>query len=224
MLSNIAFKQISGNYWYGAYGEFKVVMMKDSGFINATKLCTSGGKDYKNWSRLQSSQELINAVERHQALKNTQVSFTLQDANAHICALASPPYDSQSSDVSFGKLACKSIITQKKTDIDKLISGTYCHPLLIPHIGSWISVNFAVNVSTVVNGYIEHQYMENIHGMKLQCETAQQAKKEAIQQTQQLEKVVKTKKLQLDTWGNSHAFTMARLNNLNDAYPYYAIR
>src|SRR5271156_6627729 len=96
MLSDIAFEQIEGNFWYAAYGPFSVVVMKDSGYINATKLCSSGGMEYKNWSRLQNSQQLINAVERHQALVNTQVSFaapnfTLQDANAHICALASPP-------------------------------------------------------------------------------------------------------------------------------------
>src|SRR5271156_2326733 len=95
MLSDIAFEQIEGNFWYAAYGPFRVVMMKDTGYINASKLCSSGGKKYESWSRLQSSQQLINAVERHQALENTQVSFvdpnlTLQDANVQISTLASP--------------------------------------------------------------------------------------------------------------------------------------
>ncbi|HSA76206.1 MAG TPA: KilA-N domain-containing protein [Nitrosarchaeum sp.] len=34
------------------------------------------------------------------------------------------------------------------------ISGTYVHPLLIPHIASWISPKFAVKVSQIVNEYI----------------------------------------------------------------------
>src|SRR5271156_1538560 len=52
MLSDIAFEQITGNYWYAAYGPFRVVMMKDTGYINATKLCSSGGKEYREWARL----------------------------------------------------------------------------------------------------------------------------------------------------------------------------
>jgi len=51
MLSKIAFEQIHGNYWYGSYGEFKVVMMKDCGYINGTKLCKDGGKKFKEWKR-----------------------------------------------------------------------------------------------------------------------------------------------------------------------------
>src|SRR5271156_1201016 len=89
MLNDIAFKQITANYWHAAYGPFRVVMMKDSGYINATKLCISGGKEYKNWSRLQSSQELIQSLEQHEALENTHNTFvcsnsTLLDGNAHI--------------------------------------------------------------------------------------------------------------------------------------------
>src|SRR5271156_2620004 len=122
MLSDIAYEQIVGNFWYAAYGPFRVVMMKDTGYINASKLCSSGGKEYKSWSRLQSSQQLINAVERHQALVNTQVSFvdqnlTLQDAKVQISALASPP--------------CVFVKTSNNTPTEQLISGTYCHPLII---------------------------------------------------------------------------------------------
>ena len=62
MISEVTFEQISGNYWYGAYGEFRVVMMKDTGYINATKMCTSGGKIFREWSRLKGSTELINLL------------------------------------------------------------------------------------------------------------------------------------------------------------------
>ena len=40
---DIAFEQISGNYWWGVYGDFKVIIMKDCGFINASRLCKDGG-------------------------------------------------------------------------------------------------------------------------------------------------------------------------------------
>src|SRR5271156_4252884 len=132
MLNDIAFKQITANYWHAAYGPFRVVMMKDSGYINATKLCMSGGKEYKNWSRLQSSQELIQSLEQHEALENTHNTFlcsnlTLLDGNAHICSEPSPP--------------CKFIQTMNSKEVERLMSGTYYHPLLIPHIACSISTD-----------------------------------------------------------------------------------
>src|SRR3981189_2598861 len=93
MLSEIAFEQIDGNFWHAAYGPFRVVMMKDTGYINATKLCSSGGKNYCDWSRLKGSHELINAIENKLALENTYSTSasTLQDGNPQICGLPSPP-------------------------------------------------------------------------------------------------------------------------------------
>ena len=63
MLSQIAYKQIRDNLWLGQYGDFKVVMMKDCGFINATKLCKDGGKQLKNWLANETSKCLIRALE-----------------------------------------------------------------------------------------------------------------------------------------------------------------
>src|SRR3981189_4005525 len=87
MLSEIAFEQIDGNFWFAAYGPFRVVMMKDTGYINATKMCSSGGKDYKDWSRLKSSYQLIQSLENILALENTQElsASTLQNGHVQIC-------------------------------------------------------------------------------------------------------------------------------------------
>jgi hypothetical protein len=63
MISDICFEQIQGNYWFGQYGEFKVLMMKDSGYINATKLCKDGGKLFKNWLANDTSKRLIKALD-----------------------------------------------------------------------------------------------------------------------------------------------------------------
>src|SRR6202020_1873638 len=37
--------------------EFRVIMDKSIGYINATKMCYVGGKDFKDWSRLKGSYE-----------------------------------------------------------------------------------------------------------------------------------------------------------------------
>ena len=119
MLSDIAFEQIVGNFWYAAYGPFRVIMMKDNGYLNATKLCSSGGKEYREWARLKNSEELISVLERHKASVNTQEHFqesnlTLLDSNRMIPLLLSPP--------------CIFLQTTNSSAEEKLISGTYCHP------------------------------------------------------------------------------------------------
>jgi len=61
------------------------------------------------------------------ALENTQSSLenfenTLGDRNAHICTLRSSLY--------------KVVKNFNQTEVDGIISGTYCHPLLISSVGS----------------------------------------------------------------------------------------
>ena len=95
MLSDIAFEQIEGNFWYAAYGPFRVIMMKDNGYVNATKLCSSGGKEYKDWIRNKNGQQLVQALKRNMVLENTheltlKKNLTLLDAKAEYSALASP--------------------------------------------------------------------------------------------------------------------------------------
>ncbi|AYP74224.1 N1R/p28-like protein [Fowlpox virus] len=41
------------------YGNLELIMLKDNGFINATKLCNLGNKKFRNWRKLQSSKDLI---------------------------------------------------------------------------------------------------------------------------------------------------------------------
>ena len=78
-------------------------------------MCTSDGKDYKDWARLKGSTELINALEKLKELQNTQVNsinsdFALRDVNVQICTLRSPP-----------------CIFNKTVGVC-IISGAYCHP------------------------------------------------------------------------------------------------
>ena len=40
--------------------------------------------------------------------------------------------------------------------------GTYVHPILIPHIASWVSAEFAIRVSYIVNNFIVREYKEQL--------------------------------------------------------------
>ena len=108
-------------------------------------MCRAGGKDYADWSRLMGSHQLMQALENQLALSITQDNFqnsnlTLGDLSEQICA-----------DRSF---TCKKVNPSNATEMDRLISGTYCHPSLIPHIACWVSPDFALKVSEIINFFI----------------------------------------------------------------------
>jgi hypothetical protein len=55
-------------------------------------------------------------------------------------------------------LVCKTVLPDNTTDVGNIISGTYVHSLLIPHIAGCISPEFQIKANEVVNGYIVHEY------------------------------------------------------------------
>lgn len=58
-LLNICYEQIKENFWYGILGDFKIVIDKNTGFFNATKLCASSGKRFRNWIQNSHTKQLI---------------------------------------------------------------------------------------------------------------------------------------------------------------------
>ena len=67
-------------------------------------------------------------------------------------------------------LTCKVVQSDNTIDGGNIISGTYVHSLLIPHIACWISVDFALKVSEVINGYIVYEYMRKAEDLEVQLE------------------------------------------------------
>lgn len=59
-LNDICYERIKDNFYYGLFGDFKLVVDKNTGCFNATKLCNEGGKQFRQWTRLEKSQRLIN--------------------------------------------------------------------------------------------------------------------------------------------------------------------
>jgi len=52
--------------------------------------------------------------------------------------------------------------TDNLTEETRLISGTYCHPDLVPHIACWISEVFAFKVSKIINNYMVQDYKTTV--------------------------------------------------------------
>ena len=68
-ITKLAYEKINDKYSKAKYGEFDVIMDMTTGYINATKLCTDGGKQFKNWTRNDSSKELIEYFEKSHRLE-----------------------------------------------------------------------------------------------------------------------------------------------------------
>ncbi|AAR83511.1 CNPV165 N1R/p28-like protein [Canarypox virus] len=132
--SNLVTREIDERFCYIKYDKFELIMMKENGFINATKLCKLGGKDFHRWKRLDYSKELIREVE----------------AINDIWKLKSPPPDLGGVILEVG--------TVSKGKHQYEVAGSYVHQDLIPHITSWISPSFAIKVSKIINCYVSGKY------------------------------------------------------------------
>ena len=196
-LEQIAFEQIKEDYWYGWYGQFNVVMMKSCGWVNGTKLCKDGGKQLKHWFENSSTRKLMNYLQTQlgqQSHANTQgFPNTLGDTSAGIPTEVS-----------------KYIQTENKSDQDRLISGTYIHPDLVPSLASWISPEFALKACRIINDYITHEYQEKLANEEL-------ARQHAEQKTGELRK-------DMCKWASTHSFAILKLNYCANPNTYYAIR
>ena len=112
MLSGICFKQIKDNFWLGQYGDFQVIMMEDNSYVNATKLCSDGGKQFRYWIENAASKRLIKALEEqlgHQASDFTPVEASLSVSYTNV---GIPTEASNSCSLSVP--VCKTTVTLKK--------------------------------------------------------------------------------------------------------------
>ncbi len=192
---------IRDNFWFANYGSIQVVMMKDCGYINATKLCLLMGKKFSDWKANISSLLLINALESE-----------LEAESAYV-----PNADStNTSTINLEMLSCKPMhlaTAANQTEEDKLISGTYCHPLLIPHIACWCSPSFAIQVARVINYIL-------IEDWKLKLQTSRDLLQNLLLSPPP---PPPPQKLKVTTTSNNNTLALLRINDDDKFLPYYII-
>jgi predicted Holliday junction resolvase-like endonuclease len=126
-LKDIVFEDINDDFCYGHYSDFKVIMMKKNGYINATKMCQYISehihikKQYVDWKRTENAIEMIDKLGSNTGYPVTELSKTIRDGN------------------------------------NQTLCGTYIHPDLILHVASWCSAEFAIKVSRIANKYINKE-------------------------------------------------------------------
>jgi hypothetical protein len=58
-LSDCTYEHIKDSFYYGLFGDFKLVIDKNTGYFNATKLCASGKKPFRKWKVLEKSKKMV---------------------------------------------------------------------------------------------------------------------------------------------------------------------
>ena len=52
-LTKCIYENIKDTFYYGLFGDFRLVIDKRTGYFNATKLCVEGGKEFRLWKVLE---------------------------------------------------------------------------------------------------------------------------------------------------------------------------
>jgi hypothetical protein len=143
-LQELAFEVIDATYARGRYADLEIILMRSNGYVNATKLCALGAKQFKHWLENAHSKDLVATVERE-------------------LPSAGNPADGLSTrrTLKAEKVGHKSTILIKGGARIE-VRGTYVHPLLVPHVACWVSCEFAVKVSRLVNEHVVRQYILEI--------------------------------------------------------------
>ncbi len=123
-------------FGYGMYGEFKVIIRND-GYINATKLCKLGGKNYFDWSKQVGVKSYVSFLEKN-----------LGPADKH------------------GREPVSYVESSGSNPIDRIVAGTYIHPKLIASLGQWISNEFALLVSNIVDEHLVAEHKARVRALE----------------------------------------------------------
>ena len=107
------------------------VLAREDGFINATAMCKAGNKKFNDWLRLESTKELIEALEEAENLK---VEIPVLEFNVV--------------GISIDENLKTGIPVFKSIDVNKgKYGGSWIHPDLAVQLAQWISPIFSLQVS-----------------------------------------------------------------------------
>ena len=93
-LNDVCYKQISENFYYGMFGDFQLVIDKDTGYFNAAKLCALGGKKFFDWKRLERTKSLL-ACLRDQCKDGKEIIYEVRTNNNDVTKQISGQYVQQ---------------------------------------------------------------------------------------------------------------------------------
>ena len=127
-----------------------IVSRTEDNYINATQLCQAGNKKFNDWSRLQTTKELIKVLEND--IKNEKIN---KDPNTGIPVLDFVTCNNEAENET--EIPVSQLLDVK---IGGDHSGTWVHPDLAIQLAQWLSPKFALQVSKwirilLTDGHVE---------------------------------------------------------------------
>ncbi|GBM48427.1 Putative KilA-N domain-containing protein 006L [Araneus ventricosus] len=197
-LIDVCYEQIEDQYWFGLFGDFRLIIDRSTGCFNATKLCREGGKKISNWLQNKESKKLIDYYGKK-----------------------SDPFHSSCHMIEVKK-------GNKNENFNKVISGTYLPKELILSLALWISHDFYDKVYKIIESYFVNEFIakykndnselnNKLKEIRIEMEHLRLEK----EKYQDLEEDIVPKTLNAN---KHHIFALVNLNPPSMAYPYLAIR
>lgn len=126
LITKLAYESINDTFSKARYGEFEVIMDIKTGYINATKLCVSGGKLLKNWLRNDFAKELVECLEKSwlnneptlitdNSFGITKGTYAHPDLIPHIASWVSPKFA-----IKVSKIVNDFLIREREEEIRRL--------------------------------------------------------------------------------------------------------
>jgi hypothetical protein len=149
-LNDVCYEQIKDSFYFGQFGEFRLVVDKNTACFNATKLCIDGGKEFRQWKRLERVQELIAFYEQQET--------------------SNKRYDKSRRGDSHGGFY--EIKADNKDIFNKKITGQYVQKEFILDIASWISPAFYFKCSKIINYFFIELHKKDLELKEQQLKEA----------------------------------------------------
>lgn len=126
LITKLAYESINNTYSKARYGEFEVIMNIKTGYINATKMCASGGKRFDHWGENKNSRELVEEVKKNlpetrdvlitdNSYGITRGTYAHPDLIPHIASWVSPKFA-----IKVSKIVNDFLIREREEEIRRL--------------------------------------------------------------------------------------------------------
>ncbi|CCU56499.1 N1R/p28-like protein [Mythimna separata entomopoxvirus 'L'] len=135
-LNDICYEKIKDSFYYGLFSDFKLIIDKNTGYFNATKLCKDGGRRFKKWLENYKSKELIRYIDDNTPSPNS----------GRVCV-----YDNFN--IKYKNNVIYEIYFKNNDKINDIVSGTYVSKDLVLSISIWISNEFYIKCSNIIENY-----------------------------------------------------------------------
>ena len=145
-LNNIVIEQIKDNYYRGEFLGLNLIIDKNTGYFNATKLCNDGYKQFAHWHRSKKTKELLKSVSKiHYAPDVERNEYEVKIGKKSVT----------SKDIS-GTYVCKELIL----DIASWISPDFylkCNKIILTHAESEFKKKYESEIKELKNVIAEKE-------------------------------------------------------------------